>query len=87
MASGVKTGGRKAGTPNKLTASVKDAIEQAFEQAGGVGYLVQQSQDNPVAFMSLIGRVIPKDVTVQVNQLVDVLAGINGSSLKPVHDD
>lgn len=33
MAAGVKTGGRKKGTPNKATASIKDAARQYTDQA------------------------------------------------------
>lgn len=33
MAKGVKTGGRKAGTPNKATASIKEIAQQYTEQA------------------------------------------------------
>lgn len=39
-----KTGGRKKGTPNKITADVKAMILAALEQAhpeGSVAYLVQ----------------------------------------------
>jgi hypothetical protein len=61
-----KTGGRKKGTPNKLTASVKDAIEQAFDEVGGVQYLVTQARENPAAFMTLIGKVLPKDLNIDL---------------------
>lgn len=33
MAKGIKTGGRKAGTPNKATAAIKDIAGQYTEQA------------------------------------------------------
>jgi hypothetical protein len=58
-----KTGGRKRGTPNKTTALLKDAVLQAAEQAGDkeglVGYLTTQAKDNPAAFMTLLGKVLP----------------------------
>ena len=58
--------GRPKGAPNKTTALVKDAILMAASNAGGkdglVGYLTQQAQDNPNAFMGLIGKVIPLQV-------------------------
>lgn len=67
MAQGVKTGGRSKGTPNKTTALLKDAILQAAEQAGGsdglVGYLKSQATANPGPFMTLLGKVIPTQVT------------------------
>ena len=62
-----KTGGRKAGTPNKVTAELKDAVLQAAEEAGGeqgtVGYLKAVAVSNPQAFCALLGKVLP--LTVQ----------------------
>lgn len=57
-----KTGGRQKGTPNKLTAPLKEAILLAAEGAhkdGMVGYLQQQAKNNPSAFMVLLGKVLP----------------------------
>lgn len=59
MAKGVKTGGRKKGTPNKVTADLRAAIMQAFSNVGGSDYLEKQSEQNPTAFMTLLGRVLP----------------------------
>lgn len=62
MAVGRKTGGRKAGTPNKLTKAVKEMVIEALDEAhedGGVAYLKQQAKDNPTAFLSLVGKVLP----------------------------
>ena len=61
-----KTGGRKKGTPNKISSALKEAILEAAEQAGGedgiVGYLVVQALANPAAFMSLLGKVLPMTI-------------------------
>tara|TARA_R110002111_G_scaffold170741_9_gene236475 strand:- start:13833 stop:14120 length:288 start_codon:yes stop_codon:yes gene_type:complete len=61
-----KTGGRTAGTPNKTTALLKDAILEAATKAGNkagiVGYLTTQANENPAAFMTLLGKVLPMQV-------------------------
>lgn len=66
MAAGRKTGGRQAGTPNKITADLKRAILEAAEAAGGeggtAGYLTRQADENPSAFMSLLGKVLPTTI-------------------------
>jgi hypothetical protein len=57
--------GRPKGKPNKLTAALKDMILTAMDEAhpeGSVAYLRQQAQDNPVAFMGLVGKVLPLQV-------------------------
>jgi len=58
--------GRPKGLPNKATTAIKDMIISALDQAhpeGGAAYLVQQSKDNPTAFMGLVGKVLPMQVT------------------------
>ena len=61
-----KTGGRKPGSVNKTTAFLKDAILKAAEGAGGKGgtvaYLQEQASENPAAFMTLLGKVLPMQV-------------------------
>jgi hypothetical protein len=59
MAKGKKTGGRAAGTPNKFSGALKDMILQALDKAGGVEYLEKQAKENPTAFMTLVGKIVP----------------------------
>lgn len=54
--------GRPKGRPNKATAAIKDMITQALDGAGGVTYLQRQADENPVAFMGLVGKVLPLQV-------------------------
>lgn len=51
--------GRPRGVPNKTTGAIKDMILQALDRKGGVDYLVEQADENPVAFMGLLGKVMP----------------------------
>ena len=55
--------GRPKGVPNKTTAKIKDMIVQALDNKGGVKYLMQQAEDNPVAFMGLVAKVLPMQIT------------------------
>jgi hypothetical protein len=54
--------GRQKGTPNKLTADVKAMVLSALDKAGGVDYLLAQAKDNPTAFLTLVGKVLPLTV-------------------------
>lgn len=56
---GVRQGGRKKGTPNKITTDLKAMILGALDQAGGQQYLAVQAQASPAAFLMLIGKVLP----------------------------
>jgi hypothetical protein len=55
--------GRPKGIPNKLTTDIKDMILNALRRAGGPAYLLRQAELNPVAFMALVGKILPLQVT------------------------
>jgi len=79
MAPGIKTGGRKKGTPNKTTALLKDAILQAATNAGGgdlTAYLQVQAQENPGPFMSLLGKVLPMTVAGDPDAPLNVITRV-----------
>lgn len=63
MALGRKTGGRKKGTPNKLTASAKQAFQFAFDEIGGARALAEWARENRTDFYKLFARLIPTEVT------------------------
>ena len=63
MAAGRKTGGRQKGSPNKLTKQLKDMILQALDDSGGVEYLKQTAIEHPTAFLTLVGKVLPLQVS------------------------
>lgn len=54
--------GRKKGVPNKINADLKAMILGALEQKGGQQYLVEQATENPTAFLTLVGKVLPMTV-------------------------
>jgi hypothetical protein len=67
MAIGKKTGGRTKGTPNKTTASVKQALSEAFEGMGGVDALLAWGSDNQTEFYKLWAKLLHVDVTTGGN--------------------
>jgi hypothetical protein len=67
-AKGVKVGGgSRKGIPNKVTATLKQMILDALDGAGGVDYFIEQAQKNPVAFLALLGKVLPTTLTSDPN--------------------
>jgi len=81
MAVGKKTGGRTKGTPNKMTATLKEMILEALNRKGGVTYLVQQAEASPTAFMTLLGKVLPTQIQGDPNN--PLLAGLTISFTEP----
>ena len=62
MAKGYKTGGRQKGSQNKVNKELKQMILDALDEKGGTAYLARQADENPTAFIALIGRVLPMTV-------------------------
>lgn len=42
-----------------MTKALKEMILGALDDAGGQQYLARQADENPVAFMGLLGKVLP----------------------------
>lgn len=81
---GERRGGRKAGTPNKITADVKAMVLAALEEQGGVEYLKKQATETPTAFLSLLGKILPTQISsdpdnpLKVHQIIEQVI-IDGS--------
>lgn len=53
---------RPVGSMNTKNIMLKTMILNALERAGGEDYLARQAEENPTAFMTLIGKVLPMAV-------------------------
>lgn len=62
MAKGKKTGGRQKGSVNKVTATVKAAFKEAFDELGGVPALVGWARSNETEFYKLASKLIPTEI-------------------------
>ncbi len=58
--------GRPKGSKNRIPASVKEMVKEALENVGGAAYLERQAVENPSAFMSLVGKLIPQEIDASV---------------------
>lgn len=57
--------GRPKGSVNKTTKALKDMILQALDDSGGIRYLAAQAMDNPTAFLTLVGKVLPLQANIE----------------------
>lgn len=60
--------GRPKGKPNKLSRDVKEMVLTALHDAGGAEYLRKQANKNPGAFLVLVGKLLPKQITGENGQ-------------------
>ena len=64
---GTRFGGRAKGTPNKVGAGVREAIQKAFEAVGGADYLVKLANEDPKTFVPLLAKLIPAEMKTEVS--------------------
>ena len=69
-----KTGGRAKGVPNKVNSDLKGMILTALSEVGGVKYLKEQAEENPTAFLGLVGKVLPKEVHIDLNAIIAAMS-------------
>jgi len=50
-----------------VTPEIKDGILEAFEQAGGVEYLVQLAKVDPPTFCRLLAQLIPAEIKANIH--------------------
>lgn len=67
MALGRKTGGRRKGSLNKKTHSVKEALEAAFHGLGGKAALVRWAETNPTEFYRIWAKLLPRDINATID--------------------
>ena len=51
--------GRKAGTPNKISATVKQNVINVFERLGGEDHMVMWATENPNQFYNIYAKMMP----------------------------
>lgn len=59
--------GRPKGSPNRTTASAKEAIAQAAEKLGGADRLVEWAQSDPINERAFWSTIYPKLLPLQVS--------------------
>ena len=61
-----KTGGRVAGTPNKVSATVKDNIIAVFNRLDGTAGMAKWAEENPTQFYQIYAKLLPTDVNQNI---------------------
>ena len=73
-----KTGGRVAGTPNRVSCAVRDNVVNVFNKIGGEEGLAEWAKENRTEYYRLWGRLLPKqinsDISTETNRPVNELS-------------
>lgn len=75
--------GRPKGSPNKITGNVKSMILGALDDLGGQAWLVAQAKSDPKAFMSLLGRILPSEISVDAHITHEPITEIRRTIVDP----
>ena len=59
--------GRPKGAVNKVTKTLREAIESSFETVGGAEYLVKMATEQPASYMTLLGKVLPAHMNIKTD--------------------
>lgn len=62
LGKGTKTGGRKKGTPNKLTRAFREAVHRVYENIGGDDAFAAWAKGNKTEYYKIAARMIPTEI-------------------------
>lgn len=75
---------RPVGSKNTKANELKNTIIASLDRLGGIEYLVRQASENPSAYLALMGKVLPRDVTVEIErsawEAIEETESVNGDS-------
>jgi hypothetical protein len=64
--------GRKAGVPNKISATVKENVISVFEALGGIDHMKEWATENPNNFYNIYAKILPTQTEI---------SGVDGSDI------
>ena len=79
-----KTGGRRKGTPNKVTATARENIIAVFNRLGGTAAMAEWARENQTEFYKLYARLIPGQAQLDVFSLERVIEDSWDKPFKPL---
>lgn len=68
-----KIGGRTAGTPNKLTATFREAVLLTYDGVGGHAAFMKWARENPTEFYRIAARLIPTEMGTKDDKVVVIV--------------
>ncbi|MEP7454292.1 hypothetical protein [Phyllobacterium sp. SB3] len=74
--------GRGKGSKNKITKTLKEAVKLAFDEVGGVEYLVAVAKADPKTFMQILAKLIPTEVNSDVKTTMRIITGVQREAPK-----
>ena len=74
-----KVGGRRSGTPNKLTTTFRQAVLTTFENLGGIDGLTDWAAENPTEFYKIAARLIPGELKVPDHERTIIVVNRSGA--------
>src|SRR5215204_2522386 len=74
-----KFAGRRAGTPNKYTSTMKEAVQTAYQGMGGHKAFTEWAKENQTEFYRIASRLIPVEVHGTSDKTINVYVNRSGA--------
>jgi hypothetical protein len=83
-----KVGGRRAGTPNKLSRVFREAVMKAYDTIGGDEAFAKWAANHPTEFYKIAARLIPAEMGLhQDEDKIVVIVNRAGGDRQPLTID
>jgi hypothetical protein len=81
-------GGRPKGSRNAVTMTIKDGIEEAYHQLGGIAWLVELGRTEPKAFAALLAKLLPPTPPEDAEpSVIRIIGGFQPSTHDEAHHE
>jgi hypothetical protein len=80
-------GGSRKGIPNKMTKALKEMILGALDDAGGQHYLAEIAREQPAAFLTLLGKVLPTTLAGDKENPLQMVTRMEIVPVRPKHEE
>jgi hypothetical protein len=68
-----KTGGRRAGTPNRITGAMREAVQVVYNDMGGHAAFTRWAKKNKTEFYRIASKLIPVEIKDTSDKRVTVV--------------
>lgn len=83
MTKGTKTGGRRAGTPNRISGTVRENVIAVFDAIGGTEAMERWARENQSEFYRFYSKLLPTEIRTEFQSgmsLIEILSSM------PIHE-
>lgn len=74
---------RPVGSTNHQSKALKEMVLATLDKVGGLDYLAIQAVENPTAFMTLLGKILPTQISGDSENPLEIISRIERLVIDP----